>query len=183
MELLSEISPGEYGGGPYDPPLDSTANFKVRSDRNALRIEARSNASANRRALIICVSIVSIAAIAIAIMFALFGAWLILPFAGLEIALLAIGTFIVCSHTDDADSLVITRNYVHLAQRRRSQQSVSSFIRQSTRIVLSPGETGHEPVRLLVVCRAEKLEIGEFLIESSKKRLHRQLTEWVSNHV
>ncbi len=144
------------------------------------RIELRPNSRNNKKALVICVAFVSLVAIAIAIMFALFGAWLILPFAGLEILLLAISALIACSHTSDADLLVISQNYVHLTQRRRSGHSVASFFRQWTKIALTPGKTGHEPVRLLVINRAQEFEIGEFLLESSKIRLFHQLTEQVS---
>ncbi|MYI90202.1 MAG: DUF2244 domain-containing protein [Gammaproteobacteria bacterium] len=179
MELLSHINlkdePLECDGSQLDP----VAGLRIQSEGDLIRIELRSNASTNQQALVICVLILSIAALAIAIIFALFGAWLVLPFAGLEILLLAIGTYIVCSHSDDADVLVISRNYVHLTQRRRSKQSVSSFFRQWTKFVLLPGKTGQEPVRLLVVSRAKELEIGEFLIESSKKRLYWQSAEWV----
>ena len=179
MELLSHINlkdePLECDGSQLDP----VAGLRIQSEGDSLRIELRSNASTNQLALVICVLILSIAALAIAIIFALFGAWLVLPFAGLEILLLAIGTYIVCSHSDDADVLVISRIYVHLTQRRRSKQSVSSFFRQWTKFVLLPGKTGQEPVRLLVVSRAKELEIGEFLIESSKKKLYWQSAEWV----
>lgn len=183
MELLSDINLKEEPLECDGPHSDSAIGLHIESEGDLIRIELRSNAGANQRALVICVLILSIAALAIAIIIALFGAWLVLPFAGLEILLLAIGTYIVCSHSDDADVLVISRNYVHLTQRRRSKQSVSSFFRQWTKFVLLPGKTGQEPVRLLVVSRAKELEIGEFLIESSKKRLYWQSAEWVRNHI
>ena len=166
-----------------DQVVQPTGDFKIHHDGQLIRVQLRPNSSQHKKALLLCVLFLSCAVIAIAIIFALFGAWLVLPFAGLEILLLAVGAVSVCSQTGDIDLLVISRNYVHLTQRRRSSESVTSFIRQWTKIVLAPGKTRHDPIRLLVINRAQKIEIGEFLIESSKVRLYHQLTDQVSNHV
>lgn len=179
MERLSDVT---YHDRQFDWHTQTTqpiGDFKIQRDGELIRVTLRPNAARHQQALMVCVLFLSCAAIAIAIIFALFGAWLILPFAGLEIMLLAIGAVSVCSRTGDSDLLVISRNYVHLTQKRRSNRSVNSFIKQWTKIVLTPGKTSHEPVRLLVVNRVQELEIGEFLIESSKVRLYHQLTEQV----
>lgn len=183
MEIVSDIGTRSTHPEIKFNPQGSTTNVAIQFDGQFIRIDLHANDRTNRRALLNCVFFLTMVVLAIGIMFALFGAWLVLPFAGLEILLLATGALIVCSRTDDADSLVISKNYVHLKQRRGSIQSVNSFIRKWTKIQLMPGKTGHEPSRLLVVCRADNIEIGEFLIESSRRRLYRQLTEWVRNNV
>ncbi len=181
MERVSEVVHRDWLFDWHSKATEPKEGFEIQHDGELLRVVLRTNAASNRQALLICVLFLSCAAIAIAIIFALFGAWLILPFAGLEVLLLAIGAVAACSHTGDADLLVISRNYVHLTQRRRSKRSVTSYIREWTRFVLVPGKTSHEPARLLIVNRVQELEIGEFLIESSKVRLYHQLTELVRN--
>lgn len=183
MEIVSELGTRSTHPEIAFSPRGSAANVAIEFDGQLIRVDLHANDRTNRRALLNCVFFLAMVVLAIGIMFALFGAWLIFPFAGLEILLLATGALIGCSRTDDADTLVISKNYVHLKQRRGSIQSVNSFIRKSTKIQLMPGRTGHEPSRLLVVCRADHLEIGEFLVESSRRRLYRQLTEWVRNNV
>ncbi len=183
MDILSDSRLNEqFPDADRQSALPAT-DIEIVSEGHLIRIELYANARSNRRALLCCMLFLSITAISIAIIFALFGVWLILPFAGMEILLLAVGTHIACSHSDDADLLIISRNYVHLTQRRRTGCSVSSFIRPWMRFSLLPGTTGHEPIRLLIVDREEEFEFGEFLIESSKIRLFQQLTEQIRNRV
>lgn len=183
MEIVSDLGTRDRHPETAFKWRGAASNVTVHSDAKLIRIDLHSNNRTNRRALIGCVLFLTTAVLAIGIIFALFGVWLVLPFAGLEILLLVTGALIVCSRAHDADSLVISKNYVHLKQKRGSIQSVNSFIRKWTRIQLMSGRTSHEPSRLLVVYRAHNLEIGEFLIESSRRHLYRQLTEWVSNCV
>ena len=74
MELLSDINlnnePLEFEG----PQSDSAVGLRIESEGDLIRIELRSNASANQQALVICVLILSITVIAIAIIIALLGA-------------------------------------------------------------------------------------------------------------
>jgi len=151
-------------------------DYLIQRSGELIEVQLRTNARFDRLALLLCVLFLSCAVFAIAIILALIGAWLVLPFAGLEIGLLAVGAMLACSHSGDADLLVISENYVHLTQRRRRNQSVTSLMRQWTKIVLKPGKTSQDPARLLVINRAQEFEIGEFLIESSKQRLHLELT-------
>ncbi len=183
MEFLSALNstaPALEAVGPEKPAM---VGFEILSENDLLCIELYSNACNNRHLLLTGVLILSIVTIGIAIIFAIIGAWLILPFAGLEVLLLAIGTYIACSRSYDADRLVISRHYVHLTQRRWPGQSVGSFVRQWTKFFLLPGKTPQAPARLLMVSRAEEYEIGEFLVESAKIRLFQQLAEQVRNHV
>lgn len=183
MEIFSDISVRNTHHEIAFKSHSPATNVAIHLDGQLIRVNLHANHRKNKTALLICVLFLTLTVLAIGIIFALFGAWLILPFAGLEILLLATGVLVVCSRTDDADTLVISKNYVHLKQRRGSIQSVNSFIRKWTNVQLMPGKTGHEPSRLLVVCRANNFEIGEFLIESSRRSLYRQLTEWIRNNV
>ena len=144
-------------------------------------IEIRPNSASNRKALLVCVCFLSFSVALICIISALLGAWLVLPFAGLEIMVLAVGALLASSHATDVDSLVISRNFVHLTTRRRSNQSVTSFVRCWTRVRLIPGRTAHEPSRLVIDSQGRYRQIGEHLMESARRKLHRQLIDTIRN--
>ncbi len=140
-----------------------------------------SNREQNSKVLIFGTIFLTIVLATIGIMSAILGAWLILPFAGLEILLLGTCVLIVNAKNRDSDRLAISDKYVHLTRVRRSNRTVNSFIRQWTRVKLQNGKTKHERLRLLVGSHGQYREIGHNLVDSSKRRVHRKLTRWISN--
>ena len=129
VEIVSDLGTRSAHPEIAFSPRGSAANVAIEFDGKLIRVDLHANDRTNRRALLNCVFFLAMVVLAIGIMFALFGAWLILPFAGLEILLLATGALIGCSRTDDADTLVISKNYVHLKQ-RRGVDPVGQFVYQ-----------------------------------------------------
>ena len=148
---------------------------------NTVEIHIESNSSSNKGALTVCVAIVSLTVVLIAIISALFGAWLVLPFAGLEVALLVFFARLAYLHNGGADSLVISDEYVHLTSIRRSKKSVHSFVRHWTRITLCPGHNKHEPTQLQIGAHGHYQPFGEFLTDRSRQFVYDELNKWVSN--
>ena len=181
IEQPAEIRGHSDLPGAADEILIPELDIRVQPD--LIRIYSESNARLNQKSLFIGVLILSSVVVLISIIFALFGAWLILPFAGMEILLLATGAMIAGSHAHDADLLVISQKHVHLTKRRRSNRSVNSYVRHWTYASMEAGKTGHEPSRLLLGSHGENQEIGEYLTESSKRILCQQLIKWIRNDV
>ncbi len=156
--------------------------MKMISDTDGMvRLEIRPNESGNRRALLICALVLTLIVAAIGIIFASQGAWLVLPFAGLEILILATGAICVGLRAKNYELIVISRNFVHVTKFKRPRVTVKSFAKQWIRVQLCSGRTGHEPSRLVVGLSGQLEEIGSCLTEYSRKRLYRQLKDWLKD--
>lgn len=145
----------------------------VSSTRTATRllIIARPNNSATWAANVMLLSALAVPVLGIAIVFALLGAWLILPFAGLE--LLALG--VALHHvnwkqqyqqviTVSADSVCIDEGY-H-APRRRWR-----FPRQSTGLTITAEEHPWDGPELCVHDHHDSVTLGEFLNREDSLKL------------
>ncbi len=153
------------------------------SCNSLIEIQLEANGRGNTRILAICVAIVSFVVVLIAIICALFGAWLVLPFAGAEVALLALGAWLCCMHARHTDSLVISDSYIHLTQSRRSRQTVYSFVRHWTDVAMHPGGTRHEPEKLYIGSHGRYCLIGEFLTQRNRLAVYEQLNKQVRINV
>ncbi len=159
--------------------LDAGVQFSDES--GIVTVTIRSNREQNSKVLLIGTIFLAVVLTCIGIIFAIFGIWLVLPFAGLELVVLCTCVQIVSTQNRDNDRLAISDKYVHLTRIRRSGQTVNSFIRQWTRVRLEAGSTKHEPLKLLVGSHGQYREVGQHLVDHSKRRVHQQLKTWISN--
>ena len=167
-----------------DPSLaDPTLRSVNLQPCQAVQITLKPNGSGNRQALFVCASILSFSIFLIGIISAVFGAWMVLPFAGLEILVLAVGTLAVRAHADDVDVLTISKNHVHLTTRRPSGIKVKTIARQWTQIRVEPGPTRHAQSRLLVGAHGQYVEIGQFLVDHMKHRQCQLLENLIRNEI
>ncbi len=163
------------------PRSNLDAGVQYSDDSGIVTVTIRSNREQNSKALLLGTIFLAVVLLCIGIIFAILGAWLILPFAGLELLLLCVCALIAGAQNQDNDRLAISDKYVHLTRNRRSNQTVNSFIRQWTRVLLQAGSTKHEPMKLLVGSHGQYREVGQHLVDHSKRRVHQQLKTWISN--
>ena len=139
--------------------------------------EVRPNGFWHRRVLLVCTGVLAAVTAGIGIMFAILGAWPILPFAGLEVVLL-LGTVLwVRARSYDLERIVVSEHYIHLTRRRGKRISVNSYAKNWTRVELCKGAVSHEPNRLYLVMQGRGIEIGNHLIESSRRNLYRNIKD------
>lgn len=107
--------------------------------------------------------------------FALVGAWLILPFAGLEVLLVGIGMYYVCWKlnfkeiiTIQAESLVLQKGIYYPKQSWHWRLSDTQLIKQPSRYRMSAP-------KLFLRHLNDNIEIGAFLNRSEKKTLRQGL--------
>lgn len=142
---------------------------------STFRFEIRPNCSLSWRGTVVMFYIISAVALVIASGFALIGAWMIFPFAGLEITALAV-VFYYCARCNsqceyvmvDDKSIIITRG------RHRSEEE-HVFQRSWARVRHEP--SGHDwyPSRLLICSHGREVEIGRCLTEQARSDLAGQL--------
>ncbi len=111
--------------------------------------------------------------------FLIAGAWLVLPFTGLELTLVAAVFWIAYRRGFDYELLVIDEERVELTRKRGAVESRFQFLRYWTRVELRRGVHRWHPSRLLIGSHGKRVEIGGCMTESERRALGKQLTDWV----
>ncbi len=117
----------------------------------------------------------------IAGMFAFKGAWLILPFAGLEILALTIGLYMCSLHGRDQEVVTIDDDLVKVEKGRKKPNEVWQFERAwvSLELINSPIQ-GH-PSKLVIRSKGKVTEIGKCLTNDERKSLSDSLAKALHN--
>jgi len=115
--------------------------------------------------------------ISIGLSFAMIGAWLILPFAGLEIVLVGIGMYYVCWKlnfkeviTIEAESLTLQKGVYYPKQTWHWQKSYTALVKQ-------PSSYRMSAPKLFLQHLNETVEVGAFLNRKDKKLLRDNLQQ------
>jgi uncharacterized membrane protein len=118
--------------------------------------------------------------LSIAMGFTLLGYWLILPFAGMELALLALALYVSALRTHRREVISIDGARVSVQKGGRYPKEAAWFPRGWTRVILMrPQRYGH-PSRLLIRCHGREVEVGGCLNEDERNRLAEDLRRWLS---
>ena len=144
------------------------------NNRGAGRFLVRPNCSLSwRDALRFYIGMVLVT-FGIAIAFAMKGAWLILPFAGLEMLVLGIALYIVARRNASWQSISISNDLVEVVEHGRSNEQ-RSFQRAWASVVHEHPRINGHPSRLLIRSHGRSLEVGACLGETEKAYLAREL--------
>lgn len=114
----------------------------------------------------------------IAAVFAAFGAWLILPFAGVEAFALYLAYDWLLRHAGDSESLEIRGDVVALAVSEASNTRRHEFNRVWAKLVESPQPPWSRyggDVRLLLRSHGREVEVGRYLDGGARALLAREL--------
>lgn len=108
----------------------------------------------------------------IAVVFAALGAWLILPFAGLEACALYLVYDWITRHVDDAERLEIRGNAVMLAVTEQTRTQHYEFNRAWAQLVV---DRRNRDLRLALRSHGRQVEVGRYLDDGGRQRLAREL--------
>lgn len=100
--------------------------------------------------------------------FACLGAWLILPFAGLELLVLAGAFVVVGRHATDCEQIEVSAGRVRVEVRESERTVVHEFDPARAEVVLAAGRGG---LQVWLRARDTLLEIGRHLDEASRAEL------------
>lgn len=115
----------------------------------------------------------------VAVVFSVLGAWLILPFAGVEAAALYLAFSWVVRHADDSESLVIRGDAIVLAVREAAHTRRYEFNRAWARVVV---ERRARDVRLALRSHGSDVEVGRYLDGGGRQRLAHELKSRLHAH-
>lgn len=100
-----------------------------------------------------------------------YGAWPILPFAGLEVLVLAWGFWHVQRRSGDSEVLVVGDEYVDVTRRSGGCVESFRFPRHWVRVELERRRARHFPTRLKIGSHGRFVEIGHFLTDDERSSL------------
>jgi uncharacterized membrane protein len=118
----------------------------------------------------------------IAIAFALKGAWLILPFAGLEMLVLGIALYVVARRATNWQEISINGDRVNIVERDSGQEQTQSFQRAWVRVIHESAPIKGHPSRLSLRSHGRSVELGRCLNEDEKLYLAEQLSRAVRSY-
>lgn len=115
---------------------------------------------------------IALVTLGIGVGFASFGAWLVLPFAGLELLVLAAAFVVVGRHATDCERIEFSDERVRVEVRESERTAVHEFETARSRVLFGEGAGA---MRVWLLARNVRLEIGRHLDEASRAGLATEL--------
>jgi uncharacterized membrane protein len=113
----------------------------------------------------------------IASIFAFQGAWLIMPFAGLEMLVLGGALYAVARRGCSWQTISIKGDSVDIAEGCSNTGRQQTFRRAWAQVDIQPARIKGHPARLVIRSHGRTVEIGSYLNEAEKERLARELRD------
>ncbi len=114
--------------------------------------------------------------ITLGIGFSLAGAWLVLPFAGLEVAVVGAVLYLLFRHADDHDLIIIHHDRVTVVRRQGGREQHEEFQRYWIKVKLQRGRSWY-PSRLSIGSHGRFVAIGTDISEEERRALGARLNE------
>jgi len=132
------------------------------------RIEIRPNCSLTPRGARLFFASVCVGPVIIALLLAARGFWPVLPFAGLELALLAWALRGSLARRHHRQSITVTEGEVSIESCLRDGRQQVVFPRHWARVKLRRPAAGLHPSRLVIESHGRQCELGSFLTEEER---------------
>ncbi len=102
------------------------------------------------------------------------GAWLVLPFAGLELLAVSAAFYCCIRHKNDFEMVKIDKNRIQVKRQVASREQVYEFQTHWTKVFLEITK-GWYPSRLWVASKGQHVEVGQWLTDPERKQLATRL--------
>ena len=131
------------------------------------QIVARPNKSLSATGMVKVVAVIASISLIIAIGFGLLGAWLVLPFAGLEVLALAYAFYYINCHASDYESITIDGDRLAVEKRSYKNTSQVVFNRYWARVSLRELPSGDQS--LLLRSHGKEVEFGRHFLNNEQR--------------
>lgn len=155
------------------PPAPDAVPLRRESE---FRFTSRPNCSLTARGRVRVFWAIAGMTLGIAATFAALGYWLTLPFAGLEIGVLAWAFQALGRRSGDFETLTIRGDEVKLARKRDEQVEQFDFNRQWVSLVQ---DRHGARVRVALRSHGREIDVGLFLDDEGRRALGRELQAWL----
>jgi uncharacterized membrane protein len=146
----------------------------VDSKRN-WRIVIRPNRSLSTRQLQIAFAVIALVCLGIASVFAAFGLWPILPFAGAEVIVVGIGLYLSALGGRETEVVSVASDKVAVEKEGRCARRRWELSRAWLQIRLLSPHIRWYPSRLVIRSHGKEVELGVFLNEEERRQLAGEL--------
>jgi len=137
------------------------------------KIVARPNCSLSSQEMAKIVAILAFFSLAVAIAFGFAGAWMVFPFAGLELLALAYAFYFINCHADDYESITITGDRLAIEKQHYKTTSQVVLHRYWAKVVLRKTPSGEH--RLWLRSHGKEVEVGHYMNDRQRLALAQQL--------
>ena len=120
---------------------------------------------------------ISLCCLGIGVLFALYGYWPVLPFAGLEVIVLGIAFYRCLSRSQLREVVTVGSEVLSVEKGRQQPQQRWECPRAWARVVLEHAPIAWYPRRLTVAFQGRRVEIGQFLNEEERGVLADELRQ------
>jgi uncharacterized membrane protein len=107
------------------------------------------------------------------------GAWLVLPFTGVELLVLGLGFYLSSVAGHRREVIEIHGENLRIMRGGRRLDEVARLSRYWTRASVLRDPSGWYPSRLVLRCHGRCIEIGAFLVEAEREELAAALQGWL----
>ena len=139
------------------------------------RILLRTNRSTDWKTSLLFISVIAFTCLTIGIGFALAGATMILPFAGLEIIFVATCVYLVMKNTYKQEVITLTKEKLKIEKGAGKIDQVWEYFRMWSFVSVERPEHPWYPAHIVVSSKGERVPIGDFLNEDEKEELVKNL--------
>ena len=116
---------------------------------------------------------------AVSVYFISLGAWLVLPFAGIEAVVVALGIYLSARSTATRELVTLSDDEILIQQGRRSLTEVARFPRYWGQVSLLEDPRGWYPSRLLLGSHGRFVRVGTALLDGERMELARDLHQLI----
>lgn len=154
----------------------------VDSKRNR-RIVIRPNRSLTRRQLQLVFALIAAVCLGIAGVFAAFGMWPVLPFAGIEVLAVGIGFYLSAQAGLETEVVSVSNDEVAIEKGRRRIRQRWVMQRAWAQIRLQAPRIRWYPSRLVLRSHGKEIELGGFLNDEERRQLAGELRDAIYDDV
>ncbi len=136
------------------------------------KIVARPNNSLSPENSLKLMVLLAIIALVIALGFTHIGAWLVLPFAGLELAAFAYAFYYIYLHSSDYESIAIEDDKIIVEKRNFKETSITEFQRYWTQVHVRDvinNKSLASKNGLFISSRGKEIEFGKYFIDDEQR--------------
>ena len=141
-------------------------------------IVARPNSSLTAKGRVYAVVIIAAISLAVALGFSLIGAWLVLPFAGIELLAIGYAFYYIHCHSQDYESIVIEGDQISVEKKSYKAVSKMVFNRYWAKVLLRLTPNGDQMLSLR--SHGKEIDFGRsYMTNDQRLELAKQLKERV----
>ncbi len=141
-------------------------------------VVARPNSSLSAKGRVYAVVIIAAISLAVALGFSLIGAWLVLPFAGIELLAIGYAFYYIHCHSQDYESIVIEGDQISVEKKSYKALSKMVFNRYWAKVLLRLTPNGDQMLSLR--SHGKEIDFGRsYMTNDQRLELAKQLKERV----